>query len=144
MPDLCGTNDMRYKRKEVPKPDYPCCNWSEVKQTAPHQLHCPSLPRLRLFKNSTEYLHKWMKVQDTEPTMCAIICFYIRGKGQKIRQDDPYLIREISSIAKSQDIIGWDNMIGGQIVRHCSHWESYYHKKGTPSKPGIKWTRSFI
>ena len=56
-----------------------------------HQLHCPSLPRMLLFKDSVESLHKSMMVQDIEPTMGTIHCWYIKLKGGKLVQDALYL-----------------------------------------------------
>ena len=65
-----------------------------------------------------ESLHKWMKGQETEPKMYTTICWYIRGKGWKIFQDEPHLPMEISYSDKVQDNIGWDNMIRGWIAIH--------------------------
>ena len=84
---FCGTNYMRYKWKEVLEPVHPCYNRTYVKETALRQLNCPFLPRVLLFKGSVDSLHKWMKIKYTEPTMCAIICCYIRVKVQKLFQD---------------------------------------------------------
>ena len=40
-------------------------NSPEVKETELHQLQFNSLLRIRLFKDSAEYLQKWMEGQDT-------------------------------------------------------------------------------
>ena len=52
-----------------------------------------------------------MKIQAAESTMGKIICWYIKGKGSKLCQDDPKLPVDISSTTKSQDNIGWYNML---------------------------------
>ena len=44
-----------------------------------------------------------MKVQYIEPTMGAILFCYINGKISKLRH--------YSSTVRSQDNLGWDNMI---------------------------------
>ena len=61
-----------------------------------------------------------MKVQETEPTMSAILCYYTKIKGRKLLQDDPHLLMEIYSADKSYDNIGWDDIMWGQITRHCN------------------------
>ena len=127
---LCGTNYMRYKYKEVPDSECPCCKWSEVKETALYQLRCPFLPNiLRLFKYITEYLNKWMNGQYKEPTMCEITCWYIRGKGQELWENSQHPPMELYSAEKSQDYIGWDNMVRGPISGICNNWKSDYLKK---------------
>ena len=97
---------MKDKSKEVPYPGCACCNQTEVKETSLLlQLHRPSLPRMHLFKDITESLQKWIKVQNIEPTMSEILCWYIKLKGHKICQDFPHLQMEIASAAKSQNYI---------------------------------------
>ena len=61
-----------------------------------------------------------MKVQDIEPTMGEILCCCIKVKGKKLFQDDLHLPMEISSTAKSQDNIGWDNIMRVWMARHCN------------------------
>ena len=51
---FCGTNAIRYKRKEVPDPLFLCCNRPEAKETVLHQIHCPYPPSIRLVKDSVE------------------------------------------------------------------------------------------
>ena len=53
-----------------------------------------------LFKDSVEYLQKWMKGQDTKPTTSAIMFWYIKRKGWKVCQDAPHLPIELSSASK--------------------------------------------
>ena len=62
---FCETNDMRFKRDEVPDPICPCCNWTEVKETALHQLHYPALQSIKPFKDIMDSLHQCMKGQET-------------------------------------------------------------------------------
>ena len=52
-----------------------------------------------------------MKGQYTEPTIGVIIFSYIKEKGREIFQDAPHITMEISSTAKAQDNIGWDNIM---------------------------------
>ena len=65
MSGFCGGNYMRYKWNEVPDPGFPCCKRPEVKVIALHQIHCPSLPRMWIFKEIIDSFKKIMKVQDT-------------------------------------------------------------------------------
>ena len=109
-----------------------------------HQLHCYLLPIIWTFNNSVDSLHKWMKGPDIEPTMWKIICWYIRVKGRKLCQDYPHLPMELSSASKSQDNIGWDNMMQSRICRHWNHWQSDYLKRVKYKKTGLNWAREFI
>ena len=85
-----------------------------------------------------------MKGKYTEPTIGAIICWYIRVKGQKLCQDVPQIPMEFSSATKSQDRIGWDNMMWGRIARHWNQWKSEYFKIGKSRNTGLNWARYFI
>ena len=123
---FCGKNNTIYRGKEVPYPGCLCYNRPEVKYTALNQHHCPLITNIRLFKDIVQYLHKLMKSQDTEPTIYVILCWYIRGKGLKLLQDDPHLSMKLSYAEKAQDNIGWDNMMRGQISRNWNNWRSDY------------------
>ena len=59
-----------------------------------------------------------MKGQYTEPTIGVIIFSYIKEKGREIFQDAPHITMEISSTAKAQDNIGWDNIMMVRIARY--------------------------
>ena len=135
---------MQYKQKEVPDPICPCCNPPEIKETELHQLHCPLLPIMRLFKEIGESFKKWTKEKYTETTMGAMLCWYIKGKGRKICQDSPHLPMELSSISKSQEKIGWDNITQGRIDTHWNQWKSDYLKKITSRKTGLNLTSYFM
>ena len=123
---ICGINYMKYKWKKVTYPGCPYCNWKEVKETVLHQLQCTALPRIRVFKDIIDYLYKRMKVKETKPTMCTILCLYIIIKCRKPCQDSPHLPMETPSVAKSQDSIGRDNIIQGRISIHWNNQKSDY------------------
>ena len=65
-------------------------------------------------------LQQFMKGQYIEPTIGVIIFSYIKEKGREIFQDAPHITMEISSTAKSQDNIGWDNIMRVWMARHCN------------------------
>ena len=60
--------------------------------------------------------------------MGVILCWSIKGNLIKLFRDDPEIPTKISSTAKSQDKIGWDNIIRGQIERNWNKWQSEYIK----------------
>ena len=98
-----------------------------------------------LRNNLLVYQSKGLETEKhTEPTMCAILFWYIREKVQKLFQDALNLPMERSYEFKAQDNIGWDIIIWGRVARHWNHWKLYYLKKGTFSKTGINWEISFI
>ena len=75
---FCGSNDIRYKWKEVPDTGCSCCNQTEVKDTALHQIHCPFLPRILIFNKSVYSLQQFIKRQYTEVFMGAILFCYMK------------------------------------------------------------------
>ena len=78
-----------------------------------------------------------MKVQDTEPNMGAIICWYIKGNGRKLCKQAPHLPMELSYESKAQDNIGWYNMMQDRISHYWTKWKSDYLKEGTFRKTGL-------
>ena len=61
--------------------------------------------------------------------MVAMMFWYIKGKVQKICQDDPHLPMELVSEAKSKDDKGGDNMMRVWIARNWNEWKSEYKKE---------------
>ena len=76
--------------------------------------------------------------------MLAIIAWYVKKKGSKICQDSSHLPMELSYVYKSQDNIGWYNLIKGGIDLHYNPFQTDYLKEGTSRNMGIKRERYFI
>ena len=76
--------------------------------------------------------------------MGAILYGYIKVKGSKIFQDDPHIPIKLYYINKTQDNIGWDNMMWVRISNKWNKWQSDYLKEGVSRKTGIKCASSFI
>ncbi len=107
-------------------PDERCPNCGQCKMAA-HLVLCPNKDRTRLLVNNTEELSKWMEKDNiTDPEIEYWIPKYILMQGDKPFSEMGYMSPIMSSLAKSQDLIGWQNFTKGYISTHFYEIQSFH------------------
>ena len=141
---FCGTRVMvgRYSGKEDPDQSCPNCG---CRENAAHLCICSSMDRTRLFRENVEDLKCWLNRHgDTEPQLAYWIPKSLLGRGTVRFQDLGHMSPEIKELAKSQDLIGWKNLMEGRISK-CFLTIQQQHLENTDSyMNGSDWVKQFI
>ena len=78
-----------------------------------------SQTRVRLFTESVNNFGEWMKKQDkTIPEVSYWSPLYIKFLGTRGFQDPGRMSPNMTALAKSQDEIGWRNLMEGRLSKH--------------------------
>ena len=117
----------------------PKCGRTEM---AAHLCLCPSKDRTKLFLESTDELQDWLDQDNkTERELAYWIPKYILMRGTKNMAEMGCMSPQMTSLSKSQDIIGWKNFMEGRISRHFFEIQNEYFTLGNDRIDAEQWTR---
>jgi hypothetical protein len=103
---------------------------------------CPNQDRTRLLVDNTEELSKWMEKDNiTDPEIEYWIPKYILMQGNKPFFEMGYMCPKMRSLAKSQDLIRWQNFTKGYISYEI---QSFHLTMSSSYLNGADWTKLFI
>ena len=119
-------HDLYRNDTNIPKlyasPGCPCCDHHD--ETADHIILCTEQGRTNLYHNSVNDLVRWMKKEQTHPTIVLLVRGYLNARGTTTmvevwtsaggRRDDAQLGYQI---AVAHDKLGWTNFVEGRISK---------------------------
>ena len=92
-----------------------------------HVTRCKDPARIVTFHRSIDALALWMEEAETEPNLKTMVTTYLREMDHmtmrgvvdsiKVRLPTYFTKDRLNSIAKAQDILGWDCMLEGRIPK---------------------------
>ena len=139
--DIAGTNKREYtikKRKKVfHDPRCPSC--ASATETCAHVLTCREAGRVEVLNKSVDLLEEWLTDAKTETSLKQAICRFARGRGQISMAFVTFGQGSLlTSMAASQDSIGWLRFMKGMISKEMMNVQSKFceivETKLTPSQ----------
>jgi hypothetical protein len=110
---FCGTGRMMMAMKLWDNDRCPCCK--TVEETTYHILTCPDTDMADCFTSGTNDLKEWLQDHDTHPVLQDFLLQYIRQQDRSTFSQLPELPTELTTLAKDQDTIGWQNCLEGKL-----------------------------
>ena len=141
--NVCATGTNMVRRKHAD--DDRCPNCMARQERAKHLCICPSESRTSLFLDNVTELELWMaNNNNTDPELAYWLTKYIQGRGSLMFSTLGPMSDSMMEVAKSQDSIGWRNMMEGRVSTamfsvQCTHL-SLTHSRIT----GDDWMRGLI
>ena len=150
-------HDLYRNDTNIPKlyesPGCPCCDHHD--ETADHIILCTEQGRTNLYHDSVNDLVRWMKKEQTHPTIVLLVRGYLNARGTKTmvevwtsaggRRDDAQLG---SQIAVAHDKLGWTNFVEGRISKKYVEVQTDHILSNTNSrrrrKLSAKWASGFV
>ncbi len=95
--------------------------------------------------DNTEEQSKWMEKDNiTDPEIEYWIPKYILMQGNKPFLEMGYMSPKNRSLAKNQDLIGWQHLTKGYISTHFYEIQSFHLTMSSSYLNGTDWTKLFI
>ena len=102
-----------------------CPSCRQCPETAEHVLLCNESGRVEAMQLTIDSLTLWLEKMDTDPVLADCLVQYARGRGGISMSE---ICREMDSrfttMARSQDIIGWRRFMEGMISQHVVQRQS--------------------
>jgi hypothetical protein len=115
---FCGTRVQVGLYSGTTLPDKRCPNCGR-KEMADHLLLCSNEDRTQLFVKSTDELERWLeRNRITDPELSYWTLQYILMWGHKPFAESRAMSPCMKALTKSQDIIGYHNLMEGYILNH--------------------------
>jgi hypothetical protein len=107
---------------------------------------CPSEHRTKLFLDNVGELEHWMESNDaTCPELAYWIVKYLQGRGSIAFSELGPLSPQMEQLGKSQDTIGWRNMLEGRVSIQFYTIQCHHLAGQRASKLTVEdWMRGFI
>ena len=123
---FCGTRVQVGYYNGNPNGDLSCPNCGE-REDASHLYLYSNKDRVRLFTESVNNLEGWMKTRGkTDPEISYWLPMYIKCRGTRQFQDLGRMSPNMTALAKSQDKIGWRNLMEGRVSKHFYEIQSIH------------------
>jgi hypothetical protein len=108
---------LQMKRCKLSEDDRcPSC-WAR-KERAGHLCKCPSESRTKLFLDTVAELENWLTLNNnTDSELAYWLIKYIQGRGNLKFAELGQLSPNLQQLARSQDKIGWRNMMEGRVSK---------------------------
>ena len=141
---FCGTRVQVGYYNGNPNGDLSCPNCRE-REDASHLCLWPNEDRVRLFTEGINDLEGWMKKRDkTDPEISYWLPMYIKCRGTRRFQNLGRLSPNMTALAKSQDKIGWRNLMEGCFSKHFYEMQSIHLAFGSTYLNGEDWVKKKI
>jgi hypothetical protein len=121
-----------------------CPNCGATPECATHIFACRDPGRSSVFYSSVDALFEWMRSQNTDPELAALIYRYIRHRGEipmlsLCRPGFPY-----RQLATMQDLLGYRNFLEGWITALYHSERQLYISAHHLRKHAGHWCKGFI
>jgi hypothetical protein len=124
-----------------------CPSCETCAETCPHIARCPEAGRASAFAQSTDELELWLGANKTHPDLRSLLLSYTRGRGTvtclecAISLDLPLILH---TLARSQDVIGWDLYMMGMLSTQMAAVQSAYLLQHQSTRPVSTWLSGLI
>jgi hypothetical protein len=124
-----------------------CPSCETCAETCPHIARCPEAGRASAFAQSTDELELWLSANRTHPNLRSLLLSYTRGRGTvtclkcAISLDLPPILH---TLARSQDVIGWDLYMMGMLSTQMAAVQSSYLLQHQSTRPVSTWLSGLI
>jgi hypothetical protein len=113
--DFNGCNRYLSRFNSLVKNVCPSCH--KKNEDTVHILRCPDPVRTQLYNEGVDQLFTWLVSNNTPPDLAQIIKYYIAGRGSSTMESLVNSYSPYYSIAKIQDLIGFDNLLVGRLPK---------------------------
>jgi hypothetical protein len=125
--------------------DNRCPSCWQSKERAEHLCRCPSKSRTDLFLDNVSELEQWLTSHDnTEPELGYWLVKYIRGRGSLQFAELGEFSDDLATAARSQDAIGWRNMMEGRVSKHFYRIQRRHLSTAESRLNGDDWMKGLI
>ena len=123
-----------------------CPNCRVDPEDAEHLLHCPDPGRSSFFRDESQALQAWLLQNHTEPSLGSALGEFIARRGEvTMRQAiGPSTDRELLRLADQLDLIGWDNLMVGQVGVLLRPYQQNYLLSSPSIMTTDDWIKQFI
>ena len=127
--NVAGTNQWlaRFDTSKKKSPKCPSC--LQATKTAEHVLSCRHSGGVEVLLSTIKLMDCWMKLEQTEPTLCECIYHYAMGRGSTTMTEiciDMGYGGKLRRMATSHNEIGWRRFMEGMICKEAWKLQEEY------------------
>ena len=124
--------------------DATCPRCGHAQETTHHVSTCSGQKAHRLFKHSVRNLNRKLKQMHTDPEIryTLVRCLHLWRKGKPI--DPTVFPRSLHCAVNSQNKIGWQDLVEGQLSKHWRRLQQSYLSRQRSRKSSRRWATELL